>query len=148
MDVKVQVSLNCTSQNYLIQISGITAYYSDGIAKESKLMIINFYYNSTYESCTNHFCCVISLLFLDNKEYNKFVSNHEVYIRNSVFSNLKNSSILCYYGEANHDRQYNDLRISVIIENSKTLDTIIGHACFILILRVYQAFILQHQDLK
>ena len=132
VDVKVQVSsLNCTAYNYLIQIGGIAIYYGDGIAKESQLKIINFYYNSTDKSCTNHSYCVILLLFFlendkDDEECNKFELNHKVYIQNSVFSNFKNSSILCYYGEANCNRQNNDLKMSVIIKNS-TISNNIGY---------------------
>ena len=64
VDVKVKTnSLNCTLYDHQVQISGIVAYYSDGIAQESTLTIKNFYYNNTYESCAHHFHCILTTLF-------------------------------------------------------------------------------------
>ena len=124
INIKVQInSFNCTTfSSHPVQISGLVAYYSGGIYKpSSKLMITNFYYNNNYNSCENHFYCVIVLLFLQN---NTCIANKknaygslEVHIQNIVFSNFKNSSVLCYYGEA--DRYtIAACRRRVIIENS------------------------------
>ena len=47
INIKVQIKLNaasCTTYNYPIRTSGIVVYFSDGIAKESKLILGNFYY--------------------------------------------------------------------------------------------------------
>ena len=108
INIKVKInSLNCTTfSSDPVQISGLVAYYSGGIFKaESKLNITNFYYNNTNDSCGNHFHCTVTLLFLQKstcykKDGHKIALNLKVYIRNSVVSNLKNSSALCYYGEA------------------------------------------------
>ena len=86
-------------------------------------MITNFYYNNNYNSCGNHFYCVVVLLFLQN---NTCIANKknaygslEVLIQNSVFRNFKNSIVLCYYGEADHDRHaVAACGRRVIIENS------------------------------
>ena len=67
INIKVQInSFNCTTfSSHPVQISGLVAYYSRGIYKaNSKLMITNFYYNNNYNSCENHFYCVVVLLFL------------------------------------------------------------------------------------
>ena len=122
INIKVQInSFNCTTfSSHPVQISGLVAYYSGGIYKtNSKLMITNFYYyNNTYNSCGNHFYCIVVLLFLQN---NTCIANTddslEVLIQNSVFRNFKNSSVLCYYGEADR-HTVAACRRRVIIENS------------------------------
>ena len=131
INIKVQINaVSCTIYNYTVRISGIVVYFSDGIAKESKLILGNFYYynSNSYESCRNHFHCIINLIFLENdRECQKFPLNLKIFIRDSVFSSLKNSSIICYYGEAHIDKHYNFVRnMSVIIENS-TISNNIGH---------------------
>ena len=132
INIKVQLnSFNCTTfNNHPMQISGLTIYYRNGILKESVLIsITNFYYNNTYKSCANHFHCVIILLFLQNRECKLLRDNClldlSVHIQNSVFNNFKNSSIVCYYGEA--DGKY-DIEYSrrVIIKNS-TFSNNTGH---------------------
>ena len=120
-DVKVEVSsLNCAGNDHPVRISGIVVYYSDSIAHRSTLTIKNLYYNNTYESCTNHFHCILTLLFLQNNEkrieFDLNISRIEIYIKNSVFNNLKNSSILCYYGEAYDDSNLHSR--SVVFQNS------------------------------
>ena len=120
-NTKIHINtLNCAMNDHPIQVSGIIVYYSDGIANESKLTIENFNYNNTYQSCTNGFNCVITLLFIENDEKsNDFALNIRVQIQNSVFNNLKNSTTLCYYGETNRDRKYDEERSrDVAIKNS------------------------------
>ena len=130
INIKVQINAaNCTTYNYPVRTSGIVVYFSDGIAKESKLVLGNFYYYSnSYESCRNHFHCIITLIFLENdRECQKFPLNLKIFIRDSVFSSLKNSSIICYYGEAHIDKRYDFVRnMSVIIKNS-TISNNIGY---------------------
>ena len=107
INIKVTInSFNCTTfSSHPGQISGLIAYYSAGIFKSSsKLSIANFYYNNTYNSCGNHFHCVIVLILLQRNKCNKEPAAYtylKVDIQNFVFSNFKNSSALCYYGEAN-----------------------------------------------
>ena len=106
--INIKLQINCTSfSSHAVQISGLVAYYRGGIYKaKSKLMITNFYYNSNYNSCRDHFYCVVVLLFLQNNtcitnKKNVYIHGSlEVLIQNSVFRNFKNSSVLCYYGEA------------------------------------------------
>ena len=126
INIKVQInSFNCTTfSSHPVQISGLVAYYSGGIYKAtSKLMITNFYYNNTYNSCGNHFYCVVVLLFLQNNtcianKKNAYIHGFlKVLIQNSVFRNFKNSSVLCYYGETDRDT-VTACRRKVIIENS------------------------------
>ena len=90
------------------------------IAKESKLILDNFYYSNTYKSYRNHFHCVITLIYLENdREHQKFLLNLKIFIRDSVFSSLKNSNIICCCGEAHIDKHYNFVQnMSVIIKNS------------------------------
>ena len=126
VNVKVKISsLNCAGNDLPVQISGIVVYYSDGIAHNSTLRIENLHYNNTYESCTNHFHCILTLLFLQNKEKRiEFELNKisiSIIIKNSVFNNLKNSSILCYYGE-----DYEGNSRSVLFQNS-IISNNIGH---------------------
>ena len=132
INVKVQViSFNCTTvDSHPVQISGLVAFYSDDINKESKMTITSFYYNNSYTSCANHFHCVVVLLFLENidcKEKDNFVLNPAVLIENSVFSNLKNSSVLCYYGEADRDRQYDGERERIVTINDCRFFNNTGH---------------------
>ena len=125
INIKVQVnSFNCTTfSSHPVQISGLVAYYSEGIYKaNSKLMITNFYYNNNYNSCGNHFYRVVVLLFLQNNtcianKKNAYVDSLDVLIQNSVFRNFKNSSVLFYYGEADRHTVAACGR-RVIIENS------------------------------
>ena len=97
-------SFDCTTySNDPVQICGLVAYYSNGIFKaKSKLTITNLYYNNTYNTpCKNHFHHIVVLLFLHNKCKKGAYGNKlylQVHIQNSIFSNLKNSSVLCYYG--------------------------------------------------
>ena len=129
VDVKVKVSsLNCTGNDHPVRISGIVVYYSDGMAHRSTLIIKNLCYNNTLESCTNHFHCILTLLFLQNSEkrteFELIASRIEIYIKNSVFNNLKNSCILCYYGEAYDDSNLHSR--SVVFQNS-IISNNIGH---------------------
>ena len=134
INIKVLInSFNCTSfSSYPVQISGLVPYYSGGIYKaNSKLTITNFYYNNNYNLCENRFYCVVVILFLrkntcNNNYFNKNAYNYlGVHIQNIVFSSFKNSSALCYYGEA--DRYtVAAFRRRVIIENS-TIFNNTGH---------------------
>ena len=101
VNVKVQVnSLNCTTfNNHPIELNGLKVFvYSyDRISIRGSLTIDNFYYNN-YKPCEHHLLCVIVTMLLLNDEYyvmNKF----RLEILNSVFRNLKDSSVLCCYGE-------------------------------------------------
>ena len=122
-NIKVKTSsFKCT-----IQISGLVAYYSDGIFNaESKLTITNFhYYNNTYNTvCESLFNCIMVLLFWNNtcnskKDIHR-IEFLQVHIQNSIFSNLKNSSILCYYGQSDSCRR------TVMITNN-TFSNNTGH---------------------
>ena len=118
VDVKVQInSFNCTTfSSHPVQISGLVAYYSGGIFKaESKITITNFYYNNNYNSCGNHFYCVLVLIFLRKNKCNQ--KELVFHIQNSTFSNLNYSSVLCYYGEADNVGDYACSR-TIKIENS------------------------------
>ena len=132
INIKVKInSFNCTTfSSHPVQISGlVVAYYSTDVFKaDSKLMITNFYYNNTYNSCRNHFYCVVVLIFQkitcsyeDGQELNL-----RIHIQNFVFSNFKNSSALCYYGEAAAKCYVAERSRAVIIENS-TFSNNIGH---------------------
>ena len=120
INIKMKISsLKCTTSGiHPIHISGLVSYYSDGIFNDdSNLMITNFYYNNTNNTaCENHFNCIVVLLFL----YNTCKSNNnkpflQVHIHKSLFSNLKNSSVLCYYG---HDNYAHSCGRAVIVTNS------------------------------
>ena len=107
INIKVKTSsFKCT-----IQIRGLVAYYSNGIFNaESKLTITNFHYNNTYNTvCESLFNCIVVLLFRNNKCNSKQdihrIEFLQVHIQNSIFSNLKNSSILCYYGQGDSCRR-------------------------------------------
>ena len=128
VDVKVHInSFKCTTYNYPIQICGIIIYHNIGITDESKLIIDNFYYN-THESCVYHFHCIISLLFLENDgESMKSALIFKIFIQNSIFSNLKNSSILCYYGEAHYNKQYDFARTRSVLIKNCTVSSNVGH---------------------
>ena len=122
--INVKVKFNsficATFNNYPVQISGLTAHYSNGIFKRSKLTITNFYYNNTYNSCANHFHCAVAVLFFQSNVCIKeqiFRHNLMFHIQNSVFSNLRNSSVLYYYGEADGECDVEFSR-TVVIENS------------------------------
>ena len=98
IDVKVRV--NCIIfNNHPTEISGLAVlvYFYDRISKYGLLTVDNFYY-SNYKTCEHHSLCVIvSMLLVNDRlgEKNKFT----LQIVNSVFSTLKNSSVLCIYGE-------------------------------------------------
>ena len=162
INVKVHIStFNCTMYQYnrSVRNSGIVIYYSDQdrIAKRIKLTINNFYYNNTaYKSCINHFHCVITILFLESGKKNKnFALDLEIRIQNSVFSNLKNSSILCYYGEAYNDKKYDDIRTRSVIITNSTISNNTGHhqlSMFYIVLkslsRISTLFLLRRYEKK
>ena len=102
INVKVQVnSHNCTYINKRpIEINGLKLFicFYDKISDSGKLTVDNFYYSND-ETCEHYLLCVIVTMLLQNDRYdvkNKFTLE----IRNSIFSNLKNSSALCSYGES------------------------------------------------
>ena len=71
-------SFNCSAYNHPIQICGLVVYHSAGLNRESVLIIDNFFYNNTFESCKNHLHCVFTLLFLENdRECEKFAKKHK-----------------------------------------------------------------------
>ena len=162
INVKVHIStFNCTMYQYnrSVRNSGIVIYYSDQdrIAKRIKLTINNFYYNNTaYKSCINHFHCVITILFLESGKKNKnFALDLEICIQNSVFSNLKNSSILCYYGEAYNDKKYDDIHTRSVIITNSTISNNTGHhqlSMFYIVLkslsRISTLFLLRRYEKK
>ena len=121
-NIKVKTSsFKCT-----IQIRGLVAYYSEGIFNaESKLTITNFHYNNTYNTvCESLFNCIVVLLFWNNtcnskKDIHR-IEFLQVHIQNSIFNNLKNSSILCYYGQGDSCRR------TVMVTNS-TFSNNTGH---------------------
>ena len=138
INIKVKINsfnYNCTTfSSDPMHISGLVAYYSGGIFNDdSKLTITNFYYYNTYNTaCENHFNCIVVLLFLYNtcnikkhvpRYHSELLLNLQVYIHNSTFSDLKNSSVLCYYGQDDH---IYSCRRSIMITNS-TFSNNIGH---------------------
>ena len=100
INVKVQVNSHCTNLNKCpIEISGLKVLlcFYDKISDSGKLTIDNFYY-SNYRTCEHHLLCAIATVLLRNDRFN--VKNQfKLEILNSVFNNLKNSSVLCSYGE-------------------------------------------------
>ena len=121
---------NCTTfSSDPIHISGLVAYYSEGIFNaETKLTITDFYYNNTV--CENHLNYIVVLLFLYNTCYRHkdcilLNLDDQIHIQNSMFSNLKNSSVLCYYGQDIHDYVHS-FRRKVMITNC-TFSNNIGH---------------------
>ena len=127
INVKVQMnSFNCIAYKYPVQINGIVAYHSDNkTKKKSELTIENFQYNNSYESCINHFHCAITLLFLERIK--KFASSVRIFIENSAFNRLKNSSILCYHDKTRHDKIYNYESLRSVIIHNTTICSNTGH---------------------
>ena len=101
IDVKVQIyTVNCTTlNNHLAEINGLKVfvYFYDKISKFGLLTIDNFFYNN-YKACENYLFCVIVTMCLQNDK-NNTEDIFKLEIINSIFSNLKNSSVLCSYGE-------------------------------------------------
>ena len=95
-------TFNCTTSNdHLVEINGLKLFVClyDQISKYGLLTIDNFYYNN-YKACKNHLLCVIVTMYLRNKKNSTVTGDiFRLEIINSVFSNLKNSSVLCSYGE-------------------------------------------------
>ena len=124
--INIKVKINSSFISDTVHISGLVVYYRNGIFNaENKLTITNFFYNNNYNTaCENHFNCIVVLLFLYNnikhKHHNKFNLHDQVHIQNSIFSNLKNSSILCYYG------QRDSCRRTIMITNN-TFSNNAGH---------------------
>ena len=131
INIKVKINYNCTT--FRMHISGLVAYYSGGIFNaESKLTITNFYYNNTFNTaCENHFNRIVVLLFLYNTCNDAYRSKFldllylRVLIQNCIFSNLKNSSVLCFYGQAKHAYSYNWASTVAIINSTFSNNT--GH---------------------
>ena len=124
INTKVYISsFNCIKYNQPVRISGILVYYSDDIIKESNLTISNFHYNNSIGSCSNHFHCVVTLLFLEEAN----TLSKIIRIENSVFNNLKTSSILCYYGETCHSTQRDNARYRFTIIKNSTISNNIGN---------------------
>ena len=102
-NVKVQVNtFNCIPFiNHSVEICGLKVvvhqYDTNMMYEEGSLTIEHFLYNNE-NSCENYSFCLIVTLFLQNKIPN-IANRFELEIINSVFSNLKNSSILCSCGE-------------------------------------------------
>ena len=134
INIKVKINsfnYNCTT--FRIQISRFVAYYSGSIFNaESKLTITNFYYNNTFNTaCENHFNHIVVLLFLYNICNDAYRSKFldllyfRVLIQNCIFNNLKNSSVLCYYGQGKHAYSYRCASIVAIINSTFSNNT--GH---------------------
>ena len=122
INVKVQInSHNCAIYKHPIEINGfkVLIYLYDKISDSGSLMVDNFYY-SNYKTCEHHLLCVIVTMLLQNHRLdaqNKFW----LYILNSAFSNSKNSSILCSYGETMEGYTHKIMQRSyryIIIKNS------------------------------
>ena len=101
VNVKVQITpLYCVNfSNYPIEINGLKVfvYFYDQISKDGLLTINNFYYNN-YKTCENNFLCVIVTIFLQNDRHdteNMFMLG----IFHCLFTHLKDSRVLCSYGE-------------------------------------------------
>ena len=124
VNVKVQVNIvDCTPFiNHSVEICGlqVIVYFYDNMSKRSSLTIESFHYNSN-KTCENSSLCVIAAKFLQNKTpeiKNRFM----LQILNSVFSNLKNSSILCSYGETKEIPETGNSERTIRIKNSKFCD--------------------------
>ena len=132
INIKVKINsfnYNCTT--FRMHISGLVAYYSGGIFNaESNLTITNFYYNNAFNTaCENHFNRIVVLLFLYNTCNDAYRSEFllllRVFIQNCIFSNLKNSSVLCYYGQGKLVYSYSWASIVAIINSTFSNNT--GH---------------------
>ena len=124
VNVKVQVNIvNCTPFiNHSVEICGlqVIVHFYDNVSKQSSLTIESLYYNSN-KTCENSSFCVIATIFLQNKTpemKNRFM----LQIFNSVFNNLKNSSILCSYGETKEISQTGNSERTIRIRDSKFCD--------------------------
>ena len=111
--INVQVQLNvmiCAS----IKVNGLAVYYSSSNDKtyymrQPNVIVENFQYH-TQKSCLKFSQCAIAALLVRISEFFHFV------IRNTVFTNLSNSSAFCYYAIA--DSNYEDATMrSVLIKN-------------------------------
>ena len=124
INVKVQVnSVNCTVfNNNPIEISGLKlfVYLFDKISDLGSLIIDNFFFNNN-KTCKNYWLCVIVTEFFKNhRQITK--TSYTLEILNSAFSNLKNSSALCSYGETKETFEAVTNKRLVIIKNSTFSD--------------------------
>ena len=103
INVKIRIEpFNCSTFNRdLIEINGLRVIvnFYERLNTICSVKINNFYYKN-YKSCENHdhLLCVIVTLFLRNDYYDDGGNAFVLYILNSAFSNLKNSSVICSYG--------------------------------------------------
>ena len=97
----MQVNIfNCpTFNNHPTEINGLKVwvYFYDRISEYGILTIDNFYYNNN-KTCENHLFHIIATMFLRNSEYYT-MNRFRLEILNSVFNDLKNSTVLHIYGE-------------------------------------------------
>ena len=99
-NAKVHINIfNCAAFNKgPTEINGLKVFvhFYDRISENGLLIVENFYYKN-YRTCKNHLLCVIVIMYLQNYKHDT-VNSYRITIRNSDFSNLKNSSVLCCYG--------------------------------------------------
>ena len=127
INVKVQVNIfNCpTFSNHPTEINGlrIVVHFYDRISEYGLLTIDNFYYNNN-KTCENHLFHIIATMFLRNcRDYT--MNTFRLEILNSVFSDLKNSTVLHICGETRGEAlkkstRYITIRNSTFSDNSGT----------------------------
>ena len=121
-NVKVQVNtFNCILFiNHSLEICGLKVvvhqYDKNMMCNNGSLTIEHFLYNNE-NSCENYSFCAIVTLFLENKKHD-IANRFDLEILNSVFHNLKNSSILCSCGETKEIHETVKIKRVVKIKNS------------------------------
>ena len=120
VNVEVNINpLNCITYNkYPMEISGLKVFvyfYDNILSNNSGLLIVDNFYYSNDKTCEHHLLCVIVTTLLRNDRLDA-KNMFTLEILNSVFSNLKNSSALCSYGESmeksmSMQRSYRSIRI-------------------------------------
>ena len=106
INVKVQVNI-VTCYQYPYAIKGISVYYSgrNKINAWSPYVMIEAFNYYAQKSCEQYIQCGITLLPVHTPLFRAFILN-------TVFSNLSDSSLLCYHGSIN--RKYDNATIVYI----------------------------------
>ena len=123
INVKVQLNIfNCpTFNDHPTEINGlkVLVHFYDKISEYGLLTIDNFYYNNN-GTCENHLFHIIATMFLRNCIYNT-MNKFKLEILNSVFNDLKNSTVLHIYGETREGGSKKSIRY-IAIRNSTFSD--------------------------
>ena len=118
----VRVKLNITICRS-IKVNGLAVYYSSSNNKayymrQPNVIVENFQYDAQ-KSCLKISQCAIGALLVRISEFFHFV------IRNTIFTNLSNSSAFCYYAIA--DRNYEDATMRSVLIKNVTVCNSTGH---------------------